>query len=302
MSILLLILPGWLIWSIACRRTGEMLRASRVGALGTACIVVGLWALLAGCGLLPTTTARAAFAPDAELPAAETAPAPAEADRNVPAPGRDAPRAESESAGELSTAPLSPTVVIPPGRPAWVEAPAELDGPRPRMPVSSGPHPRRRECDKALDAEIEDAVHDFVNEHLGSSSASTLVHFSLKEIKQRLLKPENYYYETIQVSIGPMHQGHALLEFNDEFLAEINARWERIAAIRRLLQAGLVFVGALSFVGVLFGYLRLDTATKGHYTRRLQFMTAMAILAIAALLVVRVTRGAGFADLLVYFL
>jgi len=38
----------------------------------------------------------------------------------------------------------------------------------------------------------------------------------------------------------------------------------------------------LGLMGVVFAYLRLDTATKGYYSGRLQFLAAAAILALSA--------------------
>ena len=50
----------------------------------------------------------------------------------------------------------------------------------------------------------------------------------------------------------------------------------------RLLQTGLGAGMALLVLSTLFGYFKLDTATRGYYTLRLQFATAGAILAIVA--------------------
>jgi hypothetical protein len=36
----------------------------------------------------------------------------------------------------------------------------------------------------------------------------------------------------------------------------------------------------LAFVGTVFGYLKLDTATRGYYSGRLRFVAGLALLAI----------------------
>ena len=77
-----------------------------------------------------------------------------------------------------------------------------------------------------------------------------------------------------------MHQVHALLEFGPDFRQRITSQWHDLTAYYRLLQMGLVAGGALLFLGTIFSYFRLDNATRGYYTGRLQFMTAAAILAI----------------------
>ena len=46
------------------------------------------------------------------------------------------------------------------------------------------------------------------------------------------------------------------------------------------MQTGLVSGAMLLLLTSVFGYFRLDNATRGYYTGRLQFMTAAAILAV----------------------
>jgi hypothetical protein len=77
-----------------------------------------------------------------------------------------------------------------------------------------------------------------------------------------------------------MHQVHALIEFGPDFRQQVTRKWTDLTAYYRLLQTGLVAGGSLLFLGTVFSYFRLDTATRGYYTGRLQFMTAAAILAI----------------------
>jgi hypothetical protein len=77
-----------------------------------------------------------------------------------------------------------------------------------------------------------------------------------------------------------MHQVHALLEFGPDFRQEIERRWAGVTATSRLTQVGLFAGAALLLVGSVFSYFRLDNATRGYYTGRLQFMAAAAILTI----------------------
>jgi hypothetical protein len=79
-----------------------------------------------------------------------------------------------------------------------------------------------------------------------------------------------------------MNQVHAQLAFDDQFREEIEARWSEIRSRSRLLQTGMGASIVLLMLGSLYGYFRLDTATRGYYTRRLQFGTAAAILALVA--------------------
>ena len=87
------------------------------------------------------------------------------------------------------------------------------------------------------------------------------------------------------MSFGPMYQMHALLEFGPEFRKELDGRrgdLERhareMAIAFRLRGLALGFGAVLCLLTVVFGYFRLDTATRGYYTGRLQFLAATAIL------------------------
>ena len=80
-----------------------------------------------------------------------------------------------------------------------------------------------------------------------------------------------------------MEQVHALLEFDQSFRDELRQHWAGRIADSRLYQIGLGAGAALLLLGSVFSYFRLDNATRGYYTGRLQFLTAAAILAIVAL-------------------
>jgi hypothetical protein len=171
-------------------------------------------------------------------------------------------------------------VVIPPGRPAWVDSLPVRVGAVHTTAVSSGPHARQQDALHALDTELLDKTREYIVECLGSDLAGQLVRYDLPQIKAKLVKPENLYGEEIIVSIGPMHQQHALLEFGPEFRAELAHRWAGVMGTSRLLQMGLLVGGMLGLLGTVFGYFRADNATRGFYTGRLQAMAAVAILAL----------------------
>jgi hypothetical protein len=177
-------------------------------------------------------------------------------------------------------------VIIPPGRPSWVESPPMHVGEVHTTAVSSEPFARVNDCWQALDKELVRATDDYIVEHLGQSFATQFIHYDAKTIRSRFVKPENIYHEQIIVSIGPMHQVHALLEFKPEFRAELDERWAQVTRYSRLTQVGLGSFALLALLSVVFGYFRLDNATRGYYTGRLQFLTAAAILAIVGVGVV----------------
>ena len=79
-----------------------------------------------------------------------------------------------------------------------------------------------------------------------------------------------------------MNQVHAQLVFDDKFRDEIEHRWSEVTSKSRLAQTGLGAGVVLLLLSTLFSYFKVDTATKGYYTGRLQFATAGAILALVA--------------------
>jgi hypothetical protein len=179
-----------------------------------------------------------------------------------------------------------------PLRPAWVDREPVQVGDTYQVSVSSGPQEKMGECPPALDLQLSKAVAAYVDEYLGPHAAangrvSDLIRYDLSYIKKNLVKRGNVFEEKLQMSFGPMYQMHALLEFGPKFRKELDGRrgdLERhardVAIAFRLRGLALGFGAVLCLLAVAFGYLRLDTATRGYYTGRLQFLAATAILVV----------------------
>jgi hypothetical protein len=171
-------------------------------------------------------------------------------------------------------------VVIPPGRPEWTSAEPNLTDSVHTIPVASGPYHRRSDADRALDENLVQAARDYIGEQLGSNLAATFITYDAQQIKSRFVKPANTYHDVANYSIGPMHENFALIEFGPEFRQEINHSWRHFRGESRLWQLGLFAGAGLLLIGSVYGYFRMDNATRGYYTGRLQFMTAAAILSV----------------------
>ena len=243
------------------------LRAGGSGCIGLGAGLVGL--LAGGFVQFPAVTAHA-FADEkaaeataaiqtAEAPPAEAAEQPAKSEPMIEAPE---------------------TVEIPPGRPKWVGAEPNLRGKVHVISVASGPYATDSQSKRALDEALVKATNEYIAEQLGSEMAPRLIRFDARTIKQRFIKDENKYHDVARYSVGWMHENFALVEFGPDFRNELDRRWTKVRATSRLAQAGLVSGAALLLLGSVFGYFRLDNATRGYYTGRLQFMTAAAILAV----------------------
>jgi hypothetical protein len=165
-------------------------------------------------------------------------------------------------------------------RPDWLDADPSLEGDEHFVAIKGGPYAKARECERHLDAEILRATREYIDEYIGTPKASVLVAYNLDEIKDRLV--ESIFAEKLDTSVGIMNQVHARLRFDRGFRNELDDRWARIRAGSRLVQTGMGAAIVLLLIGILFSYFRLDTATKGYFTGRLQFAASAAILALVA--------------------
>jgi hypothetical protein len=246
----------------------------RRGTLGALSFSLGLALFLAlGSGFAPGL-GNLAFASDGSSSAQGSG----EVEKTLPAEA-----SESEKIVEATEDPQpQPRVIIPPGRPEWVEQAPVRSGERHTQSVCSEPYRDLPAARAALDEKLQAAVQDYVSEQLGSPLAGTLIHYDLPTIKNRFLKSR--YEEAIEVASlnAPMQQLHGQLEFGPSFRSEIAARWQKVLAAGRLGKLAVVVLGVLLLLGTVFSYFRLDNATRGYHTGRLQLLSAAAILALVA--------------------
>lgn len=177
----------------------------------------------------------------------------------------------------------SPRLVEKAGRPAWIAAPRVRSQEVDTEVVTAGPYSTRGECDRALDEAMLLATRDYVDDYLDQPAAAERIGVNLDFVRRHALA--DTHNEEIVVSIGPMRQGHALLEFDEEFRQEIRHRWQQALVTLRLGMIGLISVGVVGLLGLVYGLLRYDTSTRGYYSRRLQYAGATAGVVIVALLV-----------------
>ena len=257
------------------------------GATGTGCIAGGasLIALVMS-GLLPGLTPTAAAQGEAAPMAESAAPSSTEGS-GAPTPDSRPPTPESLAPSPASSDPVlevPPTdeVIIPPGRPAWVEQdPQTTSAGVHTIPVSSGPFKRHIDAIRGLDAALMDETSRYIADHIGSDLAPTFLRYDAATIRRDLVKPANIYEEKIvSPTTGDMNQIHALIEIDQSFRAQLDEQWQQVRATSRLTQLGLFAGAGLLLIGSIFSYFRLDNATRGYYTGRLQFLTAAAILAV----------------------
>jgi hypothetical protein len=237
-------------------------------ASGTGCICLGATVMgLVTSGFLPAVADDKPAEAAASKKTAEATPA-------------EAKRIAAEADPEIDAPP--DTVEIPAGRPSWVGTEANTRGKVHTVAVSSGPYKKEGQAKRALDEAIEKATSEYIADQLGSERAALLLRYDANTIKERYLKDANKHHDVARYSepVGEMHEHFALLEFGPEFRKEIDGKWRQVKATSRVFQTGLVSTGVLMLLASVFGYFRLDNATRGYYSGRLQFMTAAAVLAV----------------------
>jgi len=227
---------------------------------------------------------------DAIAPQAPEPPTP----HAVPAEPASAQIGEAKRRVEAQPVAIPVKEVGPPRpRPDWVDNPPTLVGNPRRIAVHTDPYSTVEECYAQLREDLREAVRQRIEEKAREANGGRPVrvpdleqlHISTDYIFSELCR-EGDYIETVQMSapLGEMLRAHALLEFTpqqDELLVD---RWRAYARRENVEAVGILstlVVGALAFV---YGLLKIDTWTRGYYTKRLFLGVPAAIIAVLALL------------------
>jgi hypothetical protein len=193
-------------------------------------------------------------------------------------------RASATAGGDVpNTSSLAPRqqrpwLVVPTGR--------QSDGSY-QVLVTSGPYKTRIECDAQLRPIVAQEVDQYVELLLGREDVrralgegfrgSTLLTPSEQDalVRQTWLEHGEASYP-----VGEVVTVHALVVFTPQVQRRIEVRFREQVVQQRMWQ---VMIGSGSLLGLLaavYGYLRLDTLTRGYYTGRLRLAAAATILAI----------------------
>jgi len=189
----------------------------------------------------------------------------------------------SESSDATGVTPI--TSVRYPNRdqssPEWLDAEKPwTEGSMTYVVASSGVRFNSQESKAALHDRVRQEMADYVNDLLNSRHAASLLAPKLRELQPQVV--QGSFEELVYFSRGEMVQTQALLGFGDPFRDAVYEQWNQVRATSRLLQAALGGGLVLLLLGVVLGYSKADTATRGYYTRRLQFAAATTILAVIA--------------------
>jgi len=186
--------------------------------------------------------------------------------------GRDKDSAETPREPQLDVAAMIPSHTSGPVQLAHGE------GHR----VVAGPYYSEDGGNRELDDEMIRAVTTFIDRHVGRSGVADRLGFDVNYVRRNLLIGEAEE-EVKRETYPPTRYMTAILKFDAEFLGELDSRWTTAIREARLRQVSFGTGGVLALLATVFGYLRLDTVTRGYYTGRLQLVATGVILALAGL-------------------
>jgi len=171
-------------------------------------------------------------------------------------------------------------------RPAWVDQPLGKQGSVYRTRIAVGPYKTRQECDREIVKEALQAARSVIDRQVGSSNQISDRSLQPYLFSPRILKEEwEEHKESDTAAVGEMIYLHALLEFDERSWRELARMQHEREITQRLEKVGVGAGLLLALVGTAFGYLKVDTITRGYYTRRLQLAAGAVILGIAAVVV-----------------
>ena len=173
-------------------------------------------------------------------------------------------------------------------RPAWVDEPQKQVGNVLRLVTVAGPYTTSEECYQKTDQLLKIATDNYVKHYIwglddypslttaqdGSPSvkitnfrSATLdrMGIDLVYIRREIAKDE--YLETVERSVGPMKNLYSRLEFTPDIDRDLRTRWTEFERQARVTEVGLLSGTLLGVIGLVFGLLKIDTATKGYYSR-----------------------------------
>lgn len=189
------------------------------------------------------------------------------------------PRPAAKPIGPRKTAPERST------RPDWVGEPPRRVGDAYQVSLDVDPYTTIEESDSALPAKINAAVDDYVGQLIGPQARGR-IRLPMEYIDEHVKRDD--WQEWRKHAMGPvtvdMVHRHVLLRFDNAVNDHIRQMWKRSIVNERVAGAAALGGGVLALVAMVYGYLRLDLATRGAYRRRIRWTAAAA--ALLAMLVV----------------
>ncbi len=199
----------------------------------------------------------------------------------------DRPKAVEEEPAPPTEPPAKP-------KPDWVTSPPTRVGNTFRPVIRSDPFTTVDECHKQLDDLLLHATAEYLDQLVDSNYYGRRPDRHLRPLGVTLAYIRSHYCEedfseTLQFEVGEMKQVCILMKFDEDAQADLRRRWKDSQLEDRLAGVGAVSGGVMLLLGMVFGLFKLDTATKGFYTKRLIF-GALAVTMLLSLFAIAMVR------------
>lgn len=196
-------------------------------------------------------------------------------------PIQDDPVGESQSVSLQSDSP-----------PDWFHVGDRSSGKSDFLFVSTEGQPNQSLAEAALINQLREQIVERLGSWFGNGTY-TFSQLNSNFIRQQLIVADHFSIvpyedeltraaaEELGNSPGPYFRGYAEIELTPEF-RQLADRWRHQPSLeQRLKLIGLGSGTLLASLAILFGYLKLDHATRSHYSRRLQLVALAAFFAVA---------------------
>jgi hypothetical protein len=200
---------------------------------------------------------------------------------------------------------------IDPNRPDWVKNRPKSVGHVQKAVLATDEWSTEEECKRARDVALMLKTYEHIQQLVGApyENHSSLelrtipgaawirdhrlhqLHsagITLDYVRREIAREE--YLETTERSVGPMMKLYTLLEFTPAVDRELRAVWDAYQRRERFAVVGVGAGGILGLLGFTYGLLKLDTWTKGYYSKRL-FLGVPALIGLVTLLLAMAVFG-----------
>ncbi len=133
--------------------------------------------------------------------------------------------------------------------------------------IHAGPHKNLSDCNAELDEKRLAALGDYADKLLGSDASERL---DLEQFLFIYKIPENPRTEmTEDPQFGQMYNIHSDLSFDRSIQQHLRSEYHDAVIGDRLKVTGVASASVLLLLSAVFGYLKLDNASRGYYRGRL---------------------------------
>ncbi len=178
-------------------------------------------------------------------------------------------------------------------KPDWIYDQTDTSGELHTMVVTVGPYENERQLLENFDHDLMDGVREYAKGYLARTGQRDSAWFGpiklcipAKPIRQRIIDTYDGVHLPSVEGAQPMPVKYVKLGFDSAFRDKIiDLHWQQSLSLARMLQTGIVSLGVLGMIGIVFAGLKVDTLTREKYPKARPLLSAAAFATVAALAV-----------------